>query len=142
MIEYHAYFHPLLCNWIARWGTPDSEIAASLGIEESILIAWKQEHPELDRAIDDGRAYWVQLAENSLQKLALGYDHEETEITIEGEGDKKKKKMKKISRHVPPNAAAVLFLIQNRLAFQLAKQIQDDLPVGARDSFSLPKKKN
>ena len=131
--SYDANWHPKLIRWIARWGLTDVQIAGELEIPLTMLGDWKQAYPEVAAAIVDGRTYWLELAENSLQKLVQGYDYDETIIELDstGSGDQAKPtKVKKFTRHIPPNAQAIIFLMRNRPAFKLAKQIERGLPDG------------
>ena len=148
--EYHSYFHPLIVKWIARWGFSEKEIASELGVPANLLEDWKVRYPAIDAALKDGRKYWLELAESGLQKVAKGYTYDETVIDIDVvkgqggiEGDQAQQtptKIKKITRYVGPNTQALIFLIQNRMLFKLAKQIQDSVPQQVRENFQLPPK--
>lgn len=133
-MTYNSKLHPKLVLWIARWGSADAEIAAELEITTDELAKWCKDHPEILAAILEGRDYWNTLAENSLQKLIKGYTFDETETTIEDvitdEESRRpmKRRVRKITKHVPPNAQAVLFQIENEPIFALMKKSVSHIP--------------
>lgn len=129
---YHPYFHPKWIYQIARWGADDREIAAELGIPITMLDDWKQKHPEIITAIGEGRRYWFDLAESSIHKLVKGFTADETETIIKvdpnsAEQQAKPTQVKKRTRQVPPNAAAIKFLIENSYVFKLAKELDPEM---------------
>lgn len=56
----------------ARDGLTEQEIAKSLGISRSTLYRWKEEHPELARALRRGKEVVDYQVEGALLQTALG----------------------------------------------------------------------
>ncbi len=108
---YNAHFHPRLILWMARWGLNEKQIAAELEVPSIMFEEWKASFPEVLAALDKGRRYWSELAYDSLQKLVKGYDYDETDITVDPDG--KPTKVRKLTKHKPPDARAVLFQLEN-----------------------------
>lgn len=109
-----------------RSGYTEASIAKRLGVGVSTWEKYKKEHIEFLEVIKTGRQDIGALAVNNLKKLADGYDYEEihTEIVDSGavKTDKDKNKrgaqrrvIKKITRHVPPNLGANIFIVLNRM---------------------------
>lgn len=49
----------------------------------------------------------------AIEKLALGYDYEETQILIDETKSGQKKRMYKTKKHIPPNFEAARFMINH-----------------------------
>ena len=100
----------LLEGW-AREGLTDEQIAQNIGIAPKTLYKWMNDYGEIRKAIKKGKGPVDFQVENALLKRALGYDWEETTTEIYGDG---KKHVKKVTRHVPPDVAALVFWLKNR----------------------------
>lgn len=71
-----------------------------------------QEHPELGRAIREGRRICDAKVMQALYERAIGGVYETTEVLRE-EG--KPLRVKQVRRHIPPDTAAILFYLRNRM---------------------------
>lgn len=66
----------LLEGW-ARDGLTNEQIASNMGIAESTLYNWKNDHLEILEALKKGKEVADYQVENALFKRALGYSYEE-----------------------------------------------------------------
>lgn len=71
----------LLECW-ARDGFTQAEIADRIGIHPSTLISWKNNYPDIRRALSKGKEVIDYKVENALLKRALGYRTTEIKVTI------------------------------------------------------------
>ncbi len=79
-VKYDPKLHPKVCEWIARAGRTDVEMAKELGISKQTLYNWKKKYPEFAEAITVGKAEPDERVERSLLELALGYEHPAVKI--------------------------------------------------------------
>ncbi len=98
----------------ARDGYTDKQIAANIGIGETTFCAWKNRYPEIVETLKNGRRPVVEELEDALYKGAMGYDVEEKieEITVAPDGTQQKH-IRKTTRHIPINAALLIFALKN-----------------------------
>ncbi len=92
------------------------QIAKKLGISKSTLCKYRNEHPELDRALTIGRDKLVEDLRASIKKRALGYTWTEVtqEKTIdEDSGELVVTKEKRVTRHVPADLGSAHLLLKN-----------------------------
>lgn len=101
----------LLTGW-ARDGLSFDQIAKKMGCSSSTLRVWRREYPSIAKAIERGREVCDYQAENALFKRALGYDWTEVTIETDAHGNER---TKTVTRHVPPDVAAIIFYLKNRL---------------------------
>ena len=96
----------------AASGKSDEDIADELGISGTTLRNYRESHPSLHIAIQEGRDTWaVTAVEKSMIKRAIGYEvEEETEET----SDKHGKKTIKTKKHIPADTKAGIFILTNR----------------------------
>jgi len=123
--KYHTHIEPnfeVIRGWL-RSGYTEESIAKRLGVGPSTWRRYKNDHPEFKQLIFEGNQDIAALCVNNLVKLANGYDYEEihTEVTDNGpaQGNSKKAQVgrrviKKVTKHVPRNVAANIFLLCNR----------------------------
>ncbi|MGN0076230.1 MAG: helix-turn-helix domain-containing protein [Parafannyhessea sp.] len=106
-------------NWAAR-GCTMAELAHNMGINPDTLYRWCHRHPELDKAIRDGRAMSVEAIEDALFRSALGLDYEESEVTeVEQRPDgTQRKHVRKVRTKVRPSVAAQIFYLKNRAGYR------------------------
>jgi hypothetical protein len=117
--KYDPRYHPQLIKWLARGGLTGPQIAAELKIVEKTLYRWAAENPEIKAALKEGRSWVDHLVEDSLLKLALGYEVEQVETK---ETERKKgtqtgltvKTVRKSKLHVPAHPTAIIFWLKNR----------------------------
>lgn len=95
----------------AAAGKTDEGIAHELGISITTLRNWKETHPDLHEAIQEGRDCWaVTSVEESMLKRAQGYEYQET-TTETGE---KGTRVITMQKHMPPDTRAAHFILTNR----------------------------
>lgn len=91
----------------------DDDIAKNLGISSTTLRNYRESHPSLHVAIQEGRDKFNSVrVEESMIKRAIGYEVEEE--TVE-KGGKYGKKITKSKRHIPPDTKAGIFILTNRV---------------------------
>lgn len=117
----------LLEGW-AREGLTDEQIAKNIGIAPKTLYQWIDKYGQIGKAIKKGKAPVDFEVENALLKRAKGYEWEETTTEIDSNG---KKHIKKVTRHVPPDVAAIVFWLKNR-----KRDRWRDRPEQAQDTIS------
>lgn len=112
--KYHDWITPdallLLSAW-ARDGATDPDIADKIGIGLSTLYEWKKKYPEIAEALKKNKELADIEIENSLFKRALGYEYTETIKETDGKGVTKERVLIK---HMPPDAASIIFWLKNR----------------------------
>ncbi len=112
----------------ARDGYSDAQIAKNIGISRTYFYEWLKKYPDIADALKKGREPVVVALEDALYKAGLGYEYIETveEITqVDGEP---RKHIKKITKHAPPNVAALIFALKN-----LKKKKFKDKPIDEVD---------
>jgi DNA-binding transcriptional regulator YdaS (Cro superfamily) len=104
----------------------DKQVADSIGVPVSTYNDWKhgfrkngkEESAKIRNAIEKGeelrRAKIAAAAEDSLLKLIVGYDYEETVIEHKS-GDRNESTEKTMTKHCKPNATAIIFALCNNL---------------------------
>ena len=120
--------HPVLAQWAARAGATRVQIAKLLGISVRRLAAWEKEYSVLAEALKRGSDWADGMVEDSLLKLATGYDYDEAEIVRNAKGGDRVKKLKK---HRGANAWAAIFWLKNRRP----QQWQENGPAAAPDKI-------
>ncbi|MDR1181711.1 MAG: hypothetical protein LBL13_07015 [Bacteroidales bacterium] len=114
-----------ICELIEKDSYTVSEICKTVGIADSTYYKWANDHVEFSDGIKKARNKFdeniVAEAKRSLKKLVNGYSYEETKIVyIEGKPNEKGdpmpkiKEQVKITKHVPPNLGATIFLLTNK----------------------------
>lgn len=96
----------------AATGKSDEGIARELGVSITTLRNWRESHPSMHIAIQQGRDSWSATAvEESLVKRALGYEYKEVSVQkIKG----KPVTTTVTKRHMPPDTRAAQFVLTNR----------------------------
>lgn len=105
--KYFKFIKPHLkeIEELVRAGYTEKSIGLRFGVTEPTFTKYKKRYPELQNAIDNGRAKIVDLAMNSLLKLALGFEEVETK-EVNGE-------IVTITRQVRPNLKAIQMIMRN-----------------------------
>lgn len=98
----------------ARDGLVDAQIAGNIGVAVQTLYEWCRRFPSISEALKKGKAPVDIEVENALLKRALGYEYEETVTEIEEVNGKPKKHIRKVMKHMPPDATAMIFWLKNR----------------------------
>ena len=96
----------LLEGW-ARDGLTNEQIASNMGIAESTLYNWKNDHLEILEALKKGKEVADYQVENALFKRALGFRY--VEVTKEGGVV-----TKEVTKEVAPDTTAAIFWLKNR----------------------------
>ena len=90
------------------------QIAVKLGVGKTMLYKYAQEHPELQEALDKGKANLVEELHCAIRRRALGYDYEETTIK---ETDSAKNGLEivttTVKKHLPPDLGSIHLLLKN-----------------------------
>lgn len=100
----------------ARDGITDKDIAEKhIGVNESTLCRWKNDHPPILKALKKGRAPVVEKIENSLYDMCQKQVYKDVveEITTDGNGNVISKHKKIVTKEVPPNPTAIIFALKN-----------------------------
>lgn len=86
-----------------------------MGVANSTLWKWLNEHSEISEAIKGGKDSAIEQVENALFKKATGFQwtEETTEIYQRGE-TVKEKHIRKVTKYAAPDTAAMIFFLKNR----------------------------
>jgi len=93
---------------MAREGLDAAQMARVLGVHKATLYRWREAHPELAEAMEEGRAVADSRVINTLYRLAMGFTYTEQRTTSAG------KVVDVRLRHLP-ELKAIMFWLQNRL---------------------------
>jgi fatty acid-binding protein DegV len=124
-------------NKIIEWckaGASDGDIYKKLDVGSTKFYEYKKKHPELVEAMNKGRINAHEAVENALFKRAIGYDYyEQKETYIVGKDRTKKNKtieklIEKIKnkKHLPPEIAAIIFYLCNRMPERWSQRHNDN----------------
>ncbi len=127
--RYDQGIHPTLCYYMALAGLTLAQIAEQLGISDRTMDIWVKVHPELRQAIKPGKDFIDNLVEGSLLKRALGYEvievtKERAPVEYKAEGSILiptrwgMKITKKVTKHIPADAASMIFWMKNRKSWR------------------------
>lgn len=105
---------PLLARYHMRGGATREELAAHLGVSLTTLYEWQSRYPDFAEAIKTTAKEANLAVEDSLYKRAMGYEYEEVETVITGEGERLRKQVKKTVKRVAPDVTAQIFWLKNR----------------------------
>lgn len=120
----------LIKGW-AEDGLTDEQIAKRIGISRSTLLRWRKKEPVLQETLVASKEVADRAVENSLYRRALGYTWEEETRELVG-GVLTVTKV--VTRHVPAEAAAIIFWLKNRKPeVWREKRDPDQLEKTARD---------
>lgn len=104
-------------NEIQKWtreGLTESQIAKNLGISRSTFNEYKRLHPELAKALDQGRELCIAELENALYKRAVGFEYEEVKTYVKFEDGKEVKYQERTRKFCPPHVGACALLLKNK----------------------------
>jgi hypothetical protein len=102
---------------IEQWckdGLTEEQICENLGIGTSAFNNYKLRHEELKVAIKKGRQVLVTQIENALVKRALGFNYEETKVSIRTVDGREVKFTEKSTKYQAPDVAACSLLLKNK----------------------------
>lgn len=103
-----------LVEEMARKGLTEEQISKNLGIARSSLSEYKRQYPELLEALKRGREAIVTEIENALVKRALGYDYQESKVSIRVIDGREVKFTEKVTKYQAPDVAACIVLLKNK----------------------------
>lgn len=116
----------LINDWRRR-GISVADIAEQkIGVTEGTLVRWRQECPELDKALTITEDLVDGQVEGALLKRALGYDYFEETYTRDCETGMDVL-TKRVKKHVPADVKAIAMWLYNRRA-DAWRGIQPQLP--------------
>lgn len=98
----------------ARDGLTLEQIAHNMGVADSTLRKWRDDHEAISAALKRGKEVVDIEVENALLKRALGYDYTEERVEVSKENGKKSVKTTQTVKHVPPDVTAQIFWLKNR----------------------------
>jgi hypothetical protein len=105
----------LLECW-ARDGYTFQDIANRIGISYTTLRVWREQYPEIDKALKAGREIIDYKVENALLKSALGYKTREVKVTTTMRHGKVVETIKEtLDKEQAPNVSAAQCWLYNRL---------------------------
>ena len=90
-----------------RDGCTIEECRLTMGIANSTLRRWRDEHPEIAEAMRRGADDFDDEVEAALMKAAIGYDYEEDVLDRDG-------CVHRLKKHQPANITAMIFWLKNR----------------------------
>ena len=114
---------------MAQEGKNEEEIAKGLGISRATHCRWKKRFAkygaalQMDKAAAPGELESGEI-ESALLKRAMGYEYEEVEETLDGEGAVVMRKIR--HRTVAPNTAALKFWLKSRQPGRWGEVTEDD----------------
>ena len=103
----------LVEKW-ARDGISEEEIAKALRISITTLNSYKNDHPDILRALKKGKESLITELENALIKKALGYDYEEKKVYTKTENGQAITYTEITKKHQPPDTGALFGLLKNK----------------------------
>jgi hypothetical protein len=83
---YDPEAYPRLAEAICKLGATEAQVGAELGVSVTTVRAWKVKHPAFKAACDAGKAVADTVVEESLYKLATGFEVDAEEITVTPSG--------------------------------------------------------
>lgn len=111
--KYETHVKPKL-NIIAGWmrkGLTIAQVAERLGVAPSTMFEYQVKYSELRDTLKSNAEEADAEVENALYKSAMGFEYEETKITMDTDG---KKRIEKTKKYYPPNQTAMIFWLKNR----------------------------
>jgi hypothetical protein len=113
MVKYRPDFPDLVRKWCQEHvGLTDHQLAKALGVSTASFYNYRNQYPEFDEAVIEGRRRTDALVEHALYKLCVGVVQEEVEEWTDAEGNVYKRKQGKTK--VPPDIRAIRYWLNNR----------------------------
>lgn len=112
--KYESHVQPRL-EEIKEWYgfMSEGDIANELGITEGTFSRYKQSHPELAKALMEGRKTLVADLKLTLKKKAKGFHYTETKKIMREVGGVETKVVEKYEKYCPPDTGAIHLLLKN-----------------------------
>ena len=127
-IAYDSEFHCLLVEGLLRRALTEAETAEEMDISLTTLKTWKKTYPEFMTAVKKGKMPVNYQIENSMIKIATGFEYDEIKTYMsETEEGKKIKRVEKITKYYPPSSDAGKFLLKNRMPDEYKDSIRQEV---------------
>lgn len=113
--KWRDYVEPRL-NYVrelAEKGATNAEIAKALNIAESSFYKFKNEHPELNMALMEGRKSVAVEIKRALLKKALGFSYTEKKRTLKKTDDHISIIEEEYEKYHAPSEAAAAMILRN-----------------------------
>lgn len=108
--------HLMLLECWTRDGYTFQDVANRIGITTKTLKHWRDQYPEIDKALKCGREIIDYKVENALLKSALGYKTKEVKVTTTMRHGKVIETIKEVTdKEQAPNVSAAQCWLYNRL---------------------------
>lgn len=99
-------------------------------ISTSTFVLWQQNYPEFSIAIKEAREKADEIVEQSLYRMAKGYEHEVEKPMVVGDGlGESHVEIVKYTERLAPNTTAMIFWLKNRKP----KEWRDKQEIGVTD---------
>jgi predicted transcriptional regulator len=100
---------------LASEGKKQKSIYKILGITEATGISYKNKYKEFSKALEEGYADPVKVAENMLYKLVKGYEFDSEQIVVLSDGNLHGSHYERVpvKKRIEPNLRAVEFALNN-----------------------------
>ena len=115
--RYDSRTHPKRAMQLRARGFAEADVALGFGVSLTCLKKWKEKHPEFVAALKKGQEELThKTALRSLYALMNGYEHPEEKIFFTPSAPEDKQVVRvQTTRHYPPNIAAIIFWLCNKL---------------------------
>jgi transposase-like protein len=106
---------PQMVYRLALLGLNNDELAVAFGVSRRTIYLWFEQYPEFKQAAEEGRLYADANVARALYKRAVGFDVEETFVTVRKGPDGELKTIEApIKKHFPPETTACIYWLNNR----------------------------
>jgi transcriptional regulator with XRE-family HTH domain len=124
--KYNPDLHVALGEAWAAAGKTDKQIAEKLGVSESTLNLWKNEHPEFSESLKRGKAGPDDQVEASLFARATGYSYDSEKLLVVSDGKDVGSHVERLPvvEHCPPDVTACIFWLKNRRPEQWRDRVE------------------
>lgn len=111
-------YSPWMCDIakrLASEGKKQKAIYKILGIAEATGISYKNKYKEFSKALEEGYADPVKVAENMLYKLVKGYEFDSEQLVVLSDGNLLGSHYERvpIKKRIEPNLRAVEYALNN-----------------------------
>lgn len=128
--KYNDELHPKLIKALMEQGKTIPEACEEMGISTSTYWLWSTEHERFSIAIKDAREKADEIVEQSLYRMAKGYEHVVEKPMIVGDGmGEGHVEIVKYTERLAPNTTAMIFWLKNRKP----KEWRDKQEIGVTD---------
>lgn len=121
----------LINDWRRRGLSVKAIAEDKIGVAHTTLMKWRQQSPELDKALTVTEDLVDGQVEGALLRRALGYDYFEETWTLDPDTDQEVL-TKKVKKHVPADVKAIAMWLYNRRG-DAWRSMQPQLPADDGD---------